>query len=98
MLAHYQPRLEEFGPWFYRRLHWETGLIGQVLYLEAGACGVQATGIGCFFDDEMHNLLKLRGSELQTLYHFTVGQGIEDTRLRTLAPYAHLQPGTPLRR
>ncbi len=32
-------------------LHWETGMIGQVLYLQAEAAGVRATGIGCYFDD-----------------------------------------------
>ena len=35
----------------YRRLFWECGLIGQVLYLEAEAAGVRGTGIGCFYDD-----------------------------------------------
>jgi len=25
----------EAAPWFYRRLLWEAGMIGQVLYLEA---------------------------------------------------------------
>ena len=37
MLAEYRASLEAFGPWFYRRLYWETGVIGQVLYLEAEA-------------------------------------------------------------
>lgn len=35
----------------YPRLFWETGVLGQVLYLEAHAVGLSATGIGCFFDD-----------------------------------------------
>jgi uncharacterized membrane protein len=35
----------------YPRLFWETGVIGQVLYLEAHAFGISATGIGCYFDD-----------------------------------------------
>jgi hypothetical protein len=35
----------------YPRLFWETGVLGQVLYLEAHAVGISATGIGCFFDD-----------------------------------------------
>jgi len=30
-------------------------MIGQVLYLEAEAQGVRATGIGCFFDDPCMN-------------------------------------------
>ena len=35
MIAEYRQALFTQGPWFYRRLFWETGLIGQVLYLEA---------------------------------------------------------------
>jgi hypothetical protein len=85
----------ETSPWLYRRLYWECGLIGQVLYLEAEAAGIRATGIGCFFDDEMHRLLGLEGPELstndkgawQSLYHFTAGGAVEDSRLTTLAAY-----------
>jgi len=61
-----------------------------VLYLEAEAAGVRGTGIGCYFDDGCHRLLGLTGGAWQDLYHFTVGSPIEDRRLRTLAPYAHL--------
>ncbi len=75
----------------YRRLYWEAGLIGQVLYLEAEAAGVRGTGIGCFFDDSVHQLLGIEGTTWQSLYHFTVGGSITDTRLQTLAPYAHLE-------
>lgn len=78
------------GPWVYRELFWETGLLGQALYLEAEAAGVRATGIGCFFDDAMHELLGLRDLSFQSLYHFTVGGAVEDSRLQTLPPYAHL--------
>ena len=48
MIAEFESSLRRHGPWFYRRLFWETGVIGQVLYLEAEAAGVRATGIGCF--------------------------------------------------
>ena len=78
------------APGLYRRLYWEAGAIGQILYLEAEAIGVAATGIGCFFDDRMHALLGLRDGEFQSLYHFTVGGRVDDTRLRTLDPYEHL--------
>ena len=77
-------------PWVYRELFWETGLLGQILYLEAEAAGIRATGIGCFFDDALHQLLGLDGLGWQSLYHFTVGGSIEDRRLQTLPPYAHL--------
>lgn len=78
------------GPWNYRRLFWETGAIGQALYLGAEALGISATGIGCFFDDPMHDLLGLTTREFQSLYHFTVGGRVDDTRLDTLDPYHHL--------
>lgn len=88
-LARFEPNLAQ-TPWAYRRLFWETGILGQVLYLEAEAHGVRGTGIGCFFDDEMHRLLGIKGREFQSLYHFTVGGPVEDARLTTLPPYAHL--------
>jgi len=71
----------------YRRLFWEAGMIGQVLYLEAEALGLRATGIGCFFDDPMHRMLGLSDAAYQSLYHFTMGGPLEDSRLTTLPPY-----------
>jgi len=87
MLAEFARPLEEVGPWFYPRLYWECGMIGQVLYLEAEAAGLRGTGIGCFFDDPVHGLLGLKGSRYQDLYHFTVGGPVEDKRLATLPAY-----------
>jgi Nitroreductase family len=87
MLAEYRAFLIGNGPWFYRRLFREAGLIGQVLYLEAEAAGVRSTGIGCFFDDPVHQVFGLRDLEFQSLYHFTVGGAVEDPRLTTLPPY-----------
>jgi len=46
-------------PWVYRNIHWEAGLIGQVLYLEATGYGIKGTGIGCFFDDLTHEVVGL---------------------------------------
>ena len=89
MLAHFDSVLME-APSMYPRLFWETGLVGQVLYLEAEAHDLRATGIGCFFDDEMHRILGLKGSEWQSLYHFTVGKHVDDARLETKPPYYHL--------
>ena len=51
------------------------------------ATGERATGIGCFFDDEMHALLGIKDRAWQSLYHFTVGCAMVDQRLSTLAPY-----------
>ncbi|MGR8941982.1 MAG: SagB/ThcOx family dehydrogenase [Gammaproteobacteria bacterium] len=77
-------------PWCYRRLFWECGLIGQALYLEAEAAGMRGTGIGCFFDDSLHDMLGLSDLTFQSLYHFTVGRAFEDARLQTLPAYHHL--------
>jgi SagB-type dehydrogenase family enzyme len=90
MLARFEPALHEHGPWFYPRLFWETGVIGQVLYLEAEAAGIRGTGIGCFFDDAMHDILGIGDRSWQSLYHFTLGGPVDDPRLKTIAPYAHL--------
>ena len=88
MIAEFEPSLRRYGAWFYRRLFWESGVIGQVLYLEAEAAGVRATGIGCFFDDPVHEVLGLDDARFQSLYHFTTGGHVEDPRLTTLPPYA----------
>jgi hypothetical protein len=90
MIADFAQTIRGKGAWWYRRLFWEAGVLGQVLYLEAEAAGVRSTGIGCYFDDEFHELLGLTGDEFQDLYHFTVGGPVEDDRLMTLPPYAHL--------
>ncbi len=90
MLAEFEGGLREGGAWWYPRLFWESGLLGQVLYLEAEAAGVRATGIGCFFDDPVHEVVAMKGLSFQSLYHFTVGGPVEDGRLMTLPPYHHL--------
>ncbi|MFO0773857.1 MAG: SagB/ThcOx family dehydrogenase [Nitrospiraceae bacterium] len=87
MLAEFDRALTRDGAWAYPRLFWECGLIGQMLYLEAEACGIRGTGIGCFFDDGVHELLGLRDTQFQSLYHFTVGGLVDDHRLTTLPPY-----------
>jgi len=93
MLAEFEASLNGDGPSIYPRLFWETGLIGQVLYLEAEATGIRATGIGCFFDDVMHEVLGIEDHAWQSLYHFTVGGAVDDSRLQTLPPYSHLSEG-----
>jgi SagB-type dehydrogenase family enzyme len=90
MLAEFEHSLATRGAGFYKRLHWEAGLIGQLLYLEAEAIGIRATGIGCFFDDSTHRVGELKGRSYQDLYHFTVGAPVDDERLVTLPPYLHL--------
>lgn len=77
-------------PYLYRHLHWECGMIGQVLYLEAEAQGLRGTGIGCFFDDAVIDLLGIETNALNSLYHFTIGHPLEDRRIQTLPAYHHL--------
>ncbi len=91
MLAEFEGRLREGGAWWYPRLFWESGLLGQVLYLEAEAVGIRATGIGCFFDDPVHEIVAVKGLSFQSLYHFTIGGPVEDGRLMTLSPYGRLK-------
>jgi SagB-type dehydrogenase family enzyme len=90
MLAPLDQALKE-TPYRYRQLYWECGMIGQVLYLGAEAHGIRGTGIGCFFDDPVHELLGIKDRAFQSLYHFTVGHPIEDRRLTTLPAYHHLR-------
>ena len=90
MLARFESTLRERGASAYRELFWEAGMIGQALYLAAEAAGVRGTGIGCYFDDVLHRALGLAGGNWQSLYHFTVGGPVEDPRLRSLPPHAHL--------
>ncbi|HLD68310.1 MAG TPA: SagB/ThcOx family dehydrogenase [Pseudomonas sp.] len=86
MLARFDQALAE-GAWQYPRLYWECGQIGQLLYLEAEAAGISGTGIGCYFDPAVHELLGLADSRWQSLYHFTLGRAIWDERLSSLPAY-----------
>ena len=85
--------LAEFGepigtdPARYRHLHWQAGLIGQRLYLEAEALSHNGTGIGCFLDDEVHRLLGFADETFQTVYHFAVGRAVTDTRISATPAY-----------
>jgi SagB-type dehydrogenase family enzyme len=92
MLCRFAPTLEEQGSVAYKHLYHECGALGQMLYCEATTMALSATGIGCFLDDELHQLLGLTNERYQSLYHFTIGRAIIDTRLATLEPYAHLYP------
>lgn len=90
MVARFREIIET-APYIYPQLFWETGMIGQVLYLQAEAYGLRATGIGCFFDDALHQICGFQDNTFQSLYHFTIGYPIEDPRLSTLLPYHHLK-------
>ncbi|MCJ7443847.1 MAG: hypothetical protein MUO26_04850 [Methanotrichaceae archaeon] len=87
MLAEFEEPLQEIGPWLYPRLYWECGMIGQMLYLGAEVNLLRGCGIGCFFDDFVHEILGLVDIEFQDFYHFAVGKALEDKRLLTLPAY-----------
>jgi SagB-type dehydrogenase family enzyme len=87
MIADYRDSLTTYGAAFYRNLFWEAGMVGQVLYLEAEEAGIRSTGIGCYFDDPVHEIFGITSHEWQSFYHFTVGGAVEDTRLTTLPAY-----------
>ena len=65
----------------YRYVHFEAGALGQRLYLAAEAFGLGATGIGAFYDDEVHDYLNLAPGQGQVVYHFAIGYPVPDQRL-----------------
>jgi SagB-type dehydrogenase family enzyme len=87
MVARFRPALEERGPWFYNRLFWECGIVGQILYLEVEVAGLAGCGIGCFFDDPLASALGLAETEFQPLYSFAAGREAPLSRMETLPAY-----------
>jgi SagB-type dehydrogenase family enzyme len=87
MIADYTDSLTTYGAGFYRNLFWEAGMVGQVLYLEAEEAGIRSTGIGCYFDDPVHEVFGIASRDWQSFYHFAVGGPVEDARLTTLPAY-----------
>jgi hypothetical protein len=88
MLADFDESIARDGSFVYRQLFWEAGVVGQVLYLQAEAAGARGTGIGCFYDDPVHDVLGLRGHAFQSVYHFTIGMPVDDQRLTTSPGYS----------
>ncbi len=65
----------------YRYVHFEAGAIGHRLYLAAEALGLRATGIGAFYDEQVHRYLNLPAGQGQVVYHFAIGYPIPDPRI-----------------
>jgi SagB-type dehydrogenase family enzyme len=65
----------------YRYVHFEAGAIGHRLYLAAEALGLGATGIGAFYDEEVHRYLNLTPEQGRVVYHFAVGYPVRDYRV-----------------
>jgi SagB-type dehydrogenase family enzyme len=57
MIANLAKAAGIFGNRGYRYVHFEAGAIGQRLYVAAEALGWNATGIGAFYDDDVHRYL-----------------------------------------
>jgi SagB-type dehydrogenase family enzyme len=57
MIADLAEAARVFGNRGYRYVHFEAGAIGQRLYAGAEALGWNATGIGAFYDDDVHRYL-----------------------------------------
>ena len=70
-----------YGDRGYRYVHFEAGAIGHRLYLAAEALGLGATGIGAFYDNEVHRYLELAPKQGQVVYHFAIGYPIPDPRI-----------------
>ncbi len=87
MIAEYQEALFTHGPWFYRPLFLES---------RDSQAGVASGSRSGGHRGHGHRLLPRRpgdqvfgfgGLEFQSLYHFTVGGPVQDSRLPTLATY-----------
>jgi SagB-type dehydrogenase family enzyme len=81
MIGNFEKATQIYGDRGYRYVHFEAGAIGQRMYLAAEALGLRATGIGAFFDDEVHKYLNLASEQGQVVYHFAVGYPVPDPRL-----------------
>lgn len=91
MIADFNIAYQLYGDRGYRYVHFEAGWIGQWLYLGSTALGYEATGIGCFLDDLVNNLMGLPPG-MECIYNFTVGRAVLDPRLTTLPAYDFPDP------
>ncbi len=81
MIGNFEKATQIYGDRGYRYVHFEAGAIGQRMYLAAEALGLRATGIGAFFDDDVHKYLSIAPEQGQVVYHFAVGYPVPDPRL-----------------
>jgi SagB-type dehydrogenase family enzyme len=81
MIADIDRAVRSHGDRGYRYVHFEAGAIGHGLYLAAEALGLGTTGIGAFYDDDVHQYLGLTAAQRQVVYHFAIGYPVPDPRL-----------------
>jgi len=81
MIGDLERAVRAHGDRGYRYVHFEAGAIGHRLYLAAEAFGLAATGIGAFYDEEVHRYLNITSKQGQVVYHFAIGYPVSDSRL-----------------
>jgi SagB-type dehydrogenase family enzyme len=81
MIGDLERAVRAHGDRGYRYVHFEAGAIGHRLYLAAEALGLGATGIGAFYDEEVHRHLSLAPEKGHVVYHFAIGYPVFDPRL-----------------
>ena len=81
MIGDLERAVRAHGDRGYRYVHFEAGVIGHRLYLAAEALGLAATGIGAFYDEEVHRYLNIASRRGQVVYHFAIGYPVPDSRL-----------------
>jgi SagB-type dehydrogenase family enzyme len=81
MIGDIERAVRTHGDRGYRYVHFEAGAIGHRLYLAAEALGLGATGIGAFYDDQVHDYLNLAPEQGHVVYHFAIGYPVPDPRL-----------------
>lgn len=82
MIGDLERAARAYGDRGYRYVHFEAGAVGHRLYLAAEALGLGATGIGAFYDEEVHRYLHVKPEQGQVVYHFAIGYPVPDPRLR----------------
>ncbi len=87
------------GPRGWRYTHFEGGFLGQGLYLAAAAGGFSATGIGAFYDEEVHRFWRIDPRrEGRAVYHFALGgRSVPEPGVVTLTGVDDLFPRRPKR-
>jgi SagB-type dehydrogenase family enzyme len=83
LIADLDRAVRSYGERGYRYVHFEAGAIGQRFYLAAEALQLRASGIGAFFDEEVHRCLELDPSRGQVVYHFAIGHPVPDSRVES---------------
>lgn len=81
MIGDFERAERGYGERGYRYVHFVAGAIGQCMYIAAEALGLRATGIGAFYDEEVHHYLGVAPEQGQVVYHFAVGHPVADLRL-----------------